>query len=86
MRSRPHQLIATFNPTDATYGFTAIKEPAGDGRKRISLTMMCGSQMLGCSPLAADVSRAFYYYVQTGTDLLAKVDMSATSMYGIHFP
>lgn len=48
--------------------------------------MMCGSQMLGCSPLAADVSRAFYYYVQTGTDLLAKVDMSATSMYGIHFP
>jgi hypothetical protein len=67
-------LIQTYNPTgsDPSYGFTVTKEPAGNGRYRITIEMSCGN-MFGCSPKAEDVERAFYHYVIHGEDLLVGV-------------
>lgn len=79
--------IATFAPVGNLterqgYGFTALKEPVDRGRYRISLSMTCGSSgdFVACTPRPVDVQRAFYHYVETGTDLLEGVH----SLGGIH--
>lgn len=67
-------IIQTFNPTgyDPSYGFSVTKEPLGGGRYRITMELACGNPF-GCSPKSEDVRAAFYYYVQTGNDLLAGI-------------
>lgn len=64
-------LLQTYNPVDydPSYGFTVMKEPRGGGAYTIRLALICGN-LLGCDPNPLQVSKAFYYYVLTGTDLL----------------
>lgn len=65
-------LLETYNPIDhdPDYGFSVVKEPAPSGAHWIVMTTTCGN-WFGCSPRAADVIRAFYYYVAHGSDVLA---------------
>lgn len=64
-------LIQTYNPVnhDVSYGFAVTKEPIGNGRYLIRLALACGN-LYGCDPKPIDVSKAFYYYVKNGRDLL----------------
>lgn len=64
-------LIQTYNPTGSmpTYGFSIMKEPLGNGRYRITMSLSCGN-IFGCSPPTANqVKKAFYYYLASGNDL-----------------
>ncbi len=81
--------IDTFNPIGddverATYAFTALREPIGRGRYRISLAVSCGSTspLIACNPKSVDVQRAFYHFVTTGTDVLEGL----THLDGIRSP
>ena len=65
-------IIQTYNPPDAStfFGFTATKEPIGDGKYRISLAAACVN-LISCLSRPEDIKAAFYHYVGTGTDVLA---------------
>ncbi|HKN65977.1 MAG TPA: hypothetical protein VJW73_06850, partial [Gemmatimonadaceae bacterium] len=68
-------LVETYNPSeyDPSFGFTATKEPLGNGRYKISLNAKCAN-FLGCDPREADVVAAFNHYVATGLDVLASIN------------
>lgn len=89
IRAATDVMIETFNPTGddverATYGFQALRYPVEAGRYRISLKAICGSPspLIRCDPKSADVERAFYHFVATGTDVLAGL----TRLGGIRSP
>lgn len=65
-------LIQTYNPSanSPTYGFTVSEEPMEPGTYRITIQIVCGN-LLGCNPRPEDIARAFYYYLDSGKDLLA---------------
>lgn len=66
-------LLQTYETThnDRVYSFAVIKNPLQpDGRYRIELQISCGNLLGWCSPDESSVRKAFFYYVQTGNDLL----------------
>jgi hypothetical protein len=64
--------IQTYNPPDQStyFGFAATKEPVSEGKHRITLGVACVN-LISCLSRPEDVKAAFYYYVASGTDILA---------------
>jgi hypothetical protein len=75
-------LLQTYNPpsvSGSTYSFTVTKEPLGNGQYKILMEAPCNGMM--CSPKVEEVKKAFYYYVQTGKDLLLGVEKDLMSIH-----
>ena len=68
-------LIDTYNPTSnmgSTYGFSVMKEPIGNDSYKITLVATCSGMF--CSPKPDEVRKSFYYYLNTGKDVLEGID------------
>jgi hypothetical protein len=75
-------LLQTYNPpsnSGSTYSFTVTREPLGNGQYRIFMEAPCNGMM--CSPKVEEIKKAFYYYVQTGKDLLIGVEKDLMSIH-----
>lgn len=76
-------IVQTYNPESGTgrFGFTAVKEPTGDGKYRITLEAVCGESLIGCDPRPEDVVAAFNHYVATGRDVLTESGKRYTAIH-----
>jgi|LSQX01.3.fsa_nt_gb hypothetical protein len=66
-------LLQTYNPPSnhyiPSYSFMITKEPYGTNQNIIKIAMQC-SNMFGGDPKPEDIEKAFYYYVESGVDIL----------------
>lgn len=76
-------MLETFNAThnDATYSFRVTREPLSGGRYDIRMEPVCqGHAITKCSPKAEDVKKAFFYYIDTGKDVLDGKNLANSSL------